>query len=412
MVRWLLCFFCLTLTVRLGLAAPERIRQVTFFTVPTGARVLDNYGHELGRSGQPLRLDLSKYSRESYLIVTFQAEGYRDRQEHILIANLTDRWPASGSLELESLSPRWLPWMGGVLSLGVLVGVWRGRRRVLKEARGEAVDSMVLRKVGPYQLVERLGEGGMATVYRGRSTQSPDGEWVAIKLLRKAILEEDFLARFRREAQITKRLNHPHIVRVLDWGDESEYAYLVLELLEGGTLRDRMRGLAIAPVEVWQALEPICSALSCAHQAGVVHRDLKPENLMITQNGTLKITDFGLAFTVDQSRLTQSGTTLGTPAYMAPEQIQGQPPDPAMDQYALGAVAYELLTGHPPFEAAEVIQLLFKVMTDPVAPPSQWIELSPDIDGVVLRMLAKNPADRYPSVEVAAGELKRVLSGG
>jgi len=412
MGRWLLCFFCLTLTFRSGLAAPERIRQVTFFTVPTGARVLDNYGHELGRSGQPLRLDLSKYSRESYLIVTFQAEGYRDRQEHILIANLTDRWPASGSLELESLSPRWLPWMGGVLGLGVLVGVWRGRRRVLKEARGEAVDSMVLRQVGPYQVVERLGEGGMATVYRGRSTLSPDGEWVAIKLLRKAILEEDFLARFRREAQITKRLNHPHIVRVLDWGDESEYAYLVLELLEGGTLRDRMRGLAIAPEEVWQALEPICSALSCAHQAGVVHRDLKPENLMITQNGTLKITDFGLAFTVDQSRLTQSGTTLGTPAYMPPEQIQGQPPDPAMDQYALGAVAYELLTGHPPFEAAEVIQLLFKVMTDPVAPPSQWIELSPEIDGVVLRMLAKNPADRYPSVEVAAGELKRVLSGG
>lgn len=411
MARWLLCFCYVTLTLKLGLAAPERVRQVTFSTSPTGALVLDNYGHELGRSGQPIRLDLGKYARESYLIVTFQAKGYRDRQEHILIANLTERWPATGSLELESLSPPWLPWMGGFLGLGVVVAVWQVRRRALKGAEGDRLDSMVQRQVGPYQLVERLGEGGMATVYRGRSTQSPDGEWVAVKLLRKSLLEDDFLARFRREAQITKRLNHPHIVRVLDWGDEAEFAYLVLELLEGGTLRDRMRGLAIAPAEVWQALEPICSALACAHQAGVVHRDLKPENLMITQNGTLKITDFGLAFTVDQSRLTQSGTTLGTPAYMPPEQIQGQPPDPTMDQYALGAVAYELLTGHPPFEAAEVIQLLFKVMTDPVPPPSQWIELTPDIDRVLLRMLAKNPADRYASVEVAAVELKRALSG-
>lgn len=150
----------------------------------------------------------------------------------------------------------------------------------------------------------------MATVYRARS----GGESVAVKVLRKEVVQGEFLSRFRREAVVTSRLNHPNILRLIDWGEESDCACLALELIEGGTLRDRMHGLPIAPAEVWQALEAVISALTYAHATGVVHRDLKPENLMVTAGGTLKITDFGLVHTVDQERLTVSGTSLGTPA--------------------------------------------------------------------------------------------------
>jgi eukaryotic-like serine/threonine-protein kinase len=186
---------------------------------------------------------------------------------------------------------------------------------------------------------------------------------------------------------------------------------LSMELIEGGTLRERLKNRAVSAREAWAALQPVCSALAYAHSRGVVHRDLKPENLMITAGGLLKVADFGLARAQDQKKLTQTGAVLGTPAYMAPEQIHGEAPSPSMDQYAIGVLAYELLTGRLPFRDPDPVRQIFMTLTETPVAPSKFAPVDPSVDRVVLRMLAKQPAERYPSVEAAAQALEQVLAG-
>lgn len=410
----LLLFLLLSLALSAQPAKPG-IREVTFVTEPPKAEVTDSYGHPLGLAGTPIPLDLDKYGADTSVEITFSLPNYAKVKKRIATADLKGRYPASGAVELPpSQSSNALVFgLGGGLGLAVGVLFWRRRGGVARPALTQpGYDTMVSRQLGPYRLTQRLGQGGMATVYKAVPLANPDPEAaVAIKILRKELFQEDNLARFRQEARVTSQLNHPNILRLIDWGEEPDCAYLVLELIEGGTLRDRMNGQPIACDEVWDALSPVCSALACAHQRGIIHRDLKPENLMITKTGTLKITDFGLAFTMNQERLTATGTTLGTPAYMAPEQIQGAQPHPSMDQYSLGAVAYELLTGRVPFLAGDMMQLIYQVLSEPASPPSQWTEVPPGTDEVLLKMLAKNPADRYASVEEAAAQLHKVLGG-
>lgn len=392
-------------------ASSRGVKNVTFVTDPSGAHITDNQNDALGVSGQEIPVDLDKYPKDAFLFLTFTHPQCRPEKQQILIADLKNRYPETGALRLtRNFNPVPIG-IGITIVLAGAVLLWKRRSPSQPVLRVVAHDPMVGRQLGRYRITQRLGEGGMATVYKAEPVDAQANNAVAIKVLRQEVMQQDYLARFRRETQVTSRLNHPNILRLIDWGEDPEYAYLVLELIEGGTLRDRLTGQPVAPEEVWDALAPICSALTCAHQLGIVHRDLKPENLMITANGMVKITDFGLAFTVDKERLTASGTIMGTPAYMPPEQIQGGEPHPAMDQYALGVVAYELLTGKLPFSNPEIVQLIFQVLSDPVPPPSRYTDLPQGSEEVLLKMLAKNPSDRYSSIEEAATQLRKVLGG-
>lgn len=233
-----------------------------------------------------------------------------------------------------------------------------------------------------------LGRGGSGEVYRARRG------WrrVAVKRLREGQGE--------REIEVQSKLDHPHIVRLLD----SRPGYLTMEFMEGGNLRSRL-GRAYPFPEATRLLEPLFAAVAYAHSRGVVHRDLKPENILFSAEGCLKIADFGLAKSFDSPTLTETGMVQGSPAYMAPEQIQGCSRDPRLDQYALGILAYQVLTGELPFEPP----WLEKHLHQPV--PSLHQRLGHEVDGVLRRMLEKRPDFRYPSVDDAWQALCTALNG-
>ncbi|MCW5868000.1 MAG: serine/threonine protein kinase, partial [Candidatus Eremiobacteraeota bacterium] len=369
---------CLTLSLALcaslpALSQPGKARStmvlVRFHTDPPDAELSYN-GNFLGTAEKEITLDTKPLG--STVEFTVSKAGYQPELLMIRLEQLkAGRAPVSGILKLRRSGWRGFleakaPVLGGfVLGLGVLGAFSLRQRKQSRElerreqmlAQIDRSDSLTAQTLGDFRLMNILGKGGMATVYKAvpAATMNPR-EAVAVKVLRKEIAEStEFMARFRQEAQVTNRLNHPHIVRLIDWGTERDYVYLVVELIEGGDLRSRLTGQPLPASEVWSALNAICAGVSYAHSQGVVHRDLKPENFLITQNGILKVADFGLARSEDQERLTATGTTLGTPAYMAPEQIQGSAPHPSMDQYAIGVIAYELVTGRLPFNAADPV---------------------------------------------------------
>lgn len=397
----------------LAWAEPRPI-QVTFQTDPDRARLVDVYGNYLGESGQPVVVDLEKYG--SILELTVSHPDCLDYRWIVRGPELREgaRIPAEQPVKL-TLKPN--PWRNALPALTCLIGglaigalAFRTRQAQSVAAADLPDDqsaTMTGRRLGPYRLVQRLGVGGMATVYKGLRDDHP--EPVAVKVMRRDLAQSDMLERFRREALVTSKVNHPNIVRLLDWGEESGYAYLAMELIDGGTLRDRLRNQAVEPTEAWLALQPICAALVYAHGRGIVHRDLKPENLMITAGGLLKVTDFGLARVADYKKVTATGAIMGTPAYMAPEQIEGDDPTPAMDQYAVGVMAYELLTGRLPFEEADPVRQIFRTLSEPPRPPSHVVPVSRQVDEVVLRMLEKRPELRYSDMQQAAAALESAL---
>jgi len=253
----------------------------------------------------------------------------------------------------------------------------------------------------------------MATVYRALPIDARDSsEVVAVKVMRRELVHDAEMSnRFQRETKVTAALDHPNIVRVADFGEHDGIAYLAMEWMEGGTLRDKTQSKVVALEDVWDALSPLCSAVHYAHTQGVVHRDLKPENIMVTLAGVLKVTDFGLARSGSADKITATGAVMGTPAYMAPEQIQGDLPAPAMDQYAIGIIAFELLTGRLPFEECDPVQLIFKTLMEEPFPPSRFRQLPEGVDEAILRMLEKQPEQRYPNLEEASLCLRRALLG-
>ncbi len=251
--------------------------------------------------------------------------------------------------------------------------------------------------LGPYQIVERIGRGGMGTVYK--AYHSPLDRYVAIKVLPDHLVDQpSFLERFRLEANSVARLKHPNIVSVYDFGEEAGVPFLVLELVSGGTLEDRLHG-AMDLQEVVSLLKPIAGALDYAHSVGIVHRDLKPSNILIHQDGTPTLADFGLAKIADLAlKLTGADHVLGTPEYMSPEQAAGEGIGPASDRYSLAVVAYEMLTGRVPFRATTPVAVLMAHLreTVPIAHELQG-EVSAHLEGTLRRGLAKDPADRYPT---------------
>lgn len=255
---------------------------------------------------------------------------------------------------------------------------------------------MVGKTIGPFEVGERLGAGGMGVVYR--ATYSENGKQVALKLLPESVNEDNQLvARFKRELEILKKLRHPHIVLCYGGGRLGNQRFYAMEIVEGGTLSDVLKNKGRLP---WDLVIDygiqICDALQHAHEHGIVHRDLKPANLMLSKSGDIKLTDFGLARINDATALTAAGKTLGTFAYMAPEQITGKSPiTPRTDLYALGCVFYEFLTGKPPFASDSAAELFYQhLKKKPERICSQALDCPVWLEGIVLQLLQKNPDDR------------------
>ncbi len=254
-------------------------------------------------------------------------------------------------------------------------------------------------KIGKYEIREVLGRGGMGAVYKGFDPAI--SREVAIKTIAKSSLDEDelqhLLARFRHEAQVVGRLAHPGIVQIYDYGEDETLAYIVMELVNGKTLHEHLQQHANYDLrEVGEIIGQVLEALGHAHAAGVVHRDMKPSNIMINKDGGIKISDFGIAHT-EASELTQHGDVLGTPHYMAPEQFLGLPIVVATDLYAVGVIAYDLLTGVKPFVGTTVTVMQQVLNQRPADPTSLNPALSTLVDRVLQRALAKKPEERFQS---------------
>lgn len=270
-----------------------------------------------------------------------------------------------------------------------------------------------------YELLEEIGSGATGVVYRARDRKL--GRTVALKLLRAgALAGEQQRARFLREARAGAGMQHPGIVQVFEVGEHEGCPYLALEYVAGATLARRLAGGPMALREAAALVEHLARALDFAHTCGVVHRDLKPANVLMPSadaNGDLanpKIADFGLARLSEATLATEVGTVLGTPAYMAPEQAAGRGADagPPADIYALGAILYECLTGHPPFQAPTPLETLRRVLSDePTAPSLERSGVARDLDTICLTCLNKEPLRRYSSATAMADDLRRYLDG-
>lgn len=257
--------------------------------------------------------------------------------------------------------------------------------------------------VGAYRLTEKLGEGGMSEVYK--AYQPRLDRYVAIKFIRPELAADpEFLPRFEQEARALGRLSHPAIVSVFDYGELEGRGYLVMEYLPGGTLKDRLcelrqRGEKMSLKEACQIIRQASEALDYAHQQGIIHRDVKPANIMLVQGGRVVLNDFGIARMIgSDSALTRTGTAIGTPDYMSPEQIEGDTAaiGPASDVYSLGIVLYEMMTGRVPFVADTPLAVMLKHLHDPITLPRTFNpDLSVELERVILKALARRPEDRY-----------------
>ena len=263
-----------------------------------------------------------------------------------------------------------------------------------------------------YRVLEPLGRGGMARVYRAYHPQLD--RYVAIKVLRSDLVEdEEFLIRFRREAQAVAGLRHPNVVQVFDSDAQDDIYYIVLELLEGDTLKVRLndyraRGEKMPLGEVVRILLDVLDGLAYAHGEGMIHRDLKSANIMLTKRGQAVLTDFGIAQIVGGTRHTVPGALMGTLNYMAPEQGMEGRSDARSDVYSLGIVFYEMLTQRTPFEADTPLAVLMKHVNDPLPLPRKIEPTIPEpFERIVLKALAKNPDDRYQSAEEMAQALRQ-----
>jgi serine/threonine-protein kinase len=263
---------------------------------------------------------------------------------------------------------------------------------------------------GRYRLTGRLGRGGMAEVFAAEDVRL--GRIVAVKLLRGDLAEDDVAkARFNREAQAVAGLNHHAVVAVYDSGEDRTPAgpapYIVMELVKGHTIKDLLAGGSPPPVD--QALlivSGVLDALAYSHQSGIVHRDIKPANVIITTDGAVKVMDFGIARALHgaASTMTQTGMVMGTPQYLSPEQALGKPVDHRSDLYATGCLLYELLALRPPFVGETPLSVVYQHVQDEPVPPSQLNDrVPPELDGLVLRALAKQPDDRFQTADEMRG---------
>ena len=400
---------------------PEAARPLFFQVSPEQARLFYPDNSRVATQGQGFSLAHPKGSET--LACEFRCPGY---EPHPLRMNWTDvvRWSeAPGSrypdtIRLKPQSSAAYLNTYPVLKLGFFLPLglpflwlnWRRQRKVQAlHSRLQALVPAVARQrdpllglaVGEYRLIRRLGAGGMAAVYLACPAADLDEEaGVAIKLIHLENSDAAARERFEKEIAVSIRLDHPNIVRVLDWGWQQTRPYLVLELLDGEPLAAKIPEGGMPLAEAVGLLQPLVSALSYAHGRGVAHRDIKPDNVMVTRTGKVKLMDFGLARSHHSSTIT--GPAMGTPGYMPPEQIRGGEANAELgDQYSLGITIFEVLAGRRPYLAEEAFGVLRQQLEEMAPPLSQFRPDLAALDGVLARMLAAEAGQRYPSVQAA-----------
>ncbi|QTA82518.1 Protein kinase domain-containing protein [Desulfonema limicola] len=274
-------------------------------------------------------------------------------------------------------------------------------------------------KLGKYMIRSELGKGAMGIVYEGFDPfiERP----VALKTIRKDLLNskesDNLLARFRREAQAAGRLNHPNIVAVYDYDEDQETAFIAMEFVQGHPLKEYFENNERFDLtDIVRIMSQILGALSYAHENGVVHRDIKPANIILTDNAQVKITDFGIAH-IESSNLTQTGMIMGTPNYMSPEQFMGHRVDGRSDLFSAGVMLYQFVTGENPFDGRTMATIMHKVLSsEPVNPEDLNLHISPDLNAVIKKAIAKKPEDRFQNAEEFFTSINQALqnssSGG
>lgn len=281
------------------------------------------------------------------------------------------------------------------------------------------MDDLTGQTIGSYRLVQKLGAGGMAEVYK--SYQPRLDRYVAIKFIRPELaVDTGFRTRFEQEARAIARLSHSNIVHIYDFGEEEKRYFLVMEFIEGQTLKDYLQtefksGRQIPLTLAISIISQVAAALDYAHSHNIIHRDVKPDNILISDKGRAVLNDFGIARITDRGEgMTQTGMAMGTPAYMSPEQIQGNKEQlgPPTDIYSLGIITYELLTGHTPFTADTPFAVMLKHLNDPIPLPRQLNPVLPEaLERVLLKVLAKDPADRYQTAGAFVQALHQATEG-
>ena len=403
-----------------GAELPEQVKLGVHSFPPAEVYLETTVGlNYLGKSGQqitvkpPAMLDAAlRPAQYSNGFLVLKAPAHADLRVPVRAQDWSSgRLPSTGSFALSGANPLVtlgdyvavypIPVVGCVLFL--IVGVikarqWRRGLRRLSEGLKTTGDPLIGKKLGTYQVESRLGQGGMAAVYRVRH---PDGGFYAAKVIYFEQAESAELLRFRREFRVLLQLQHPHLLRAFDYGEEARMAYCVSELLEGQTLDHYVKPGGLSWGEVWPWVRAILEGLACAHKAGIVHRDLKPANIMICGQ-TAKILDFGLARQAQLTAVTLTGQAYGTPTYMAPEQVtaSGSEVDLRTDLYSLGVILYELLAGEPPFVSEDVQEMIRLHLTQPIPPLSARVgDLPLGLSQIVHTLLAKKPANRYANAE-------------
>lgn len=335
-------------------------------------------------------------------IFQIKADGFQTKE--VRINNLQRKFEVK-------MERNYLPWMlagslGTILLSVSAVLIILKKRPTVQSSEDPVAPASKEERVGKYVLKKKLGQGGMAEVHLAEA----DNQLYALKLVYPHIAAgKDFKSRFTREVSMGTKLIHPYIITVYEADEVDGKYFMALEYVEGSELRSLIPEGGFEFEQAREYLLPILQAVHFAHGKGVIHRDIKPDNILVKKDGTPKLSDFGLARSHDFSTVTATGTAMGTPAYMSPEQIQGQSVSEASDQYSLGVMAFELFTGELPFKEEEPLALIMKHLTQPPPLPSSLRPGLPEgVDPVVIRMMAKDPADRFPTVKEALEALKRI----